>query len=122
MDTKQILIQAGNHVAEALAKVDSRLVGEPAEHHVAHCAQLCLAGGDKRGVRVAVNSAPPRAHPLDQAAAVDELDFAALRAADLVGGEGIVEGGVGMPEVVAVEGIEHGRGEGSVCHRGEAAG
>ena len=98
--------RGGRDAQETLGEVDGGLVGEAAEHHVAHLGGLLLRGLDQDGVGIAVDGAPPTTHALDQAAAVGQDELATLGAVDLVGGLGRDGGGVGMPEMVTVEGFK----------------
>ena len=67
-----VLEPVGGQRDQPVGQRDGGLVRQPAEHHVAHPAQLVPGGGVQRGVPVAVDRRPPRAHPVDELAAVGE--------------------------------------------------
>jgi hypothetical protein len=56
---------AGRQVDQQLGKLQRRLVGQPAEHHMAHPAQLMLGGLVELRDRIAVDGTPPRRHRVD---------------------------------------------------------
>ena len=105
---EHVLQPVGRELQQPSPQRDGRLVGEAAEHHVAHPPELA---GDRRvelGHGVAVDRAPPRRHR------VDDLTGGAVAVAqpqphpgcrlDQVG-VGRHEGrGVRVPEMVAIEG------------------
>ena len=92
--------QAG-HVHQAGGEADGGFMGEPAEHDVAHPADLLRGGGHEGGVSVAVDGGPPGAHGVDDAAAVGQPEVDAVGGGD--GQVGGVGGGVGVPHVGVVE-------------------
>ena len=67
---------------ELLGELDGGAVGEPAEHHVGHLAELGRDGGVEHRVPVAVDRRPPRRHPVDHLPTVGEVEPAAGGAAD----------------------------------------
>ena len=77
------------HLDEPLDEADRGLVGQPAEHHVAHRVQLRAGGGVELRDPVAVDRAPPARHAVDDLAAgavrVDQAQVDPLRALDEVG-------------------------------------
>ena len=79
-------------------------MSETAKHDVRHPVNLRLSGGVEHGVVVAMHGAPPGGHPFDEHLARFKGDGAAIGPLDLINGEGVGGGGVGVPEVVAVEG------------------
>ena len=86
-----------------VASSDRRLVGEPAEHHVAHPAGLVGQGGVEDRVAVAVDRGPPGGHAVDQLTAVGQPQPDALGALDQVGVGAPGHRPVGMPDVRPVE-------------------
>ena len=90
---------------ETPTELHGRLVGEPAEHHVAHPADLVADGGVELRYGVPVDRAPPRAHrvdDLDLAAVPTKPESHALGGDDLVHQRGGGRGGVRVPQVVPV--------------------
>ncbi len=59
-------------VDEQSPEASGGFVRQSAEHDMAHFAELPCGGGVEHGIAVAVNGGPPRAHPVDQSAAVGE--------------------------------------------------
>ena len=104
---------SGVQLHQAAAEVDGRPVGEPAEHHVAHRVGLAAYGVVEPRVPVAVDRAPPRRHRVDQRRAVGQPDPDALGVVDQLHAVGCGHRGVGMPEVLAVEGERSGGVRGS---------
>ncbi|MNM38091.1 hypothetical protein D3C81_488390 [compost metagenome] len=80
-----------------------RGMGQPAKHHVGHLAEL----GSRRCVQfrhlITVDAGPPGAHAIHQFTAVAEGEGHPLGAGHFIAGQGMVEGGVGVPDVVQVE-------------------
>ncbi len=54
------------HLHQPGGQPDRRLVGQAAEHHVAHLCRLGMQGGVQSGVRIAVDGGPPGGHSVDQ--------------------------------------------------------
>ena len=80
-----------------------RCMGQTAKHHVGHLAEL----GSRRCVQfrhlITVDAGPPGAHAIHQLAAVAEGEGHPLGAGHFIAGQGMGEGGVGVPDVVQVE-------------------
>jgi hypothetical protein len=93
----------GGHRHEPLGQPDRRLVGQPAEHHVRHPAELV---GDRRVedlVPVPVHGGPPRRHPVDEFPAVGEREPDPARRDDRQRRAGRGHRPVRVPDVRAVE-------------------
>ena len=88
---------------QQLREPHRRLVGEPAEHHMAHLRQLCGGRGVEARVVVAVQRRPPRRSAVHQPFAVGQLDAATFRPCHDVHRLGVGHGGVGVPNVAAVD-------------------
>ena len=64
---------------ERPGQVDRGRVREPAEHHVAHGAELVADRGVEDGMAVAVHGRPPRRHAVDELTPVGEAQATPLR-------------------------------------------
>jgi Histidine ammonia-lyase len=69
------LQRIGGHRHQATAKVNRRLMGDPAEHHVRHLVNLRFHCGIQTRVVVPVNGRPPGGHPVNQRFAAGEMQF-----------------------------------------------
>ncbi len=95
------------HLHQPGGQPDRRLVGQAAEHHMAHLCRLGMQGGVQSGVRIAVDGGPPGGHSVDQLGPA----FDWPRQAQACPGRGFDEerlmcGGhrpIGMPDVRLVE-------------------
>ncbi len=96
------LLVAG-HRGQPLGQQDRRLVGEPAEHHVGHPAELVGDRGVDLRHPVAVDGRPPRRHAVEDLTPVGQRQVDPVGALHHVGGHGGRDSGVGMPDVSAVE-------------------
>ena len=67
-----MLEPVGGEVDQPLREPDRGGVGEPAEHHVRHVAELAAYGLVQLGHGVAVDGRPPRRHAVDELGAVSE--------------------------------------------------
>ena len=63
---------AGRELDQPLGQRHGRSVGEPAQHHVRHRAELVPHGVVEHLVPVAVHGRPPRGHPVDELATVGQ--------------------------------------------------
>ncbi len=63
---ENVLKAVGGDLREPRAEADRWLVGEPAEHDMAHASQLCADRLIQGRVAVSVDGGPPRRHPIDQ--------------------------------------------------------
>lgn len=104
-------VQVGfDQVEQPADQPHRRRVGEPAEHDVAHPAQLGVRGGGEPGVAVAVRHRPPGAHRVDELPAVGQPQPGALGGDHGQRGRRGGQRPVGVPDVRGVEGGEIGRG------------
>ena len=85
------------------AELDRRGVGEAAKHHVGHLAELGGGGGVQLRHLIAVHASPPGAHAIHQFTAVAEGEGHPFGAGHFIAGQGVSEGGIGVPDVVQVE-------------------
>ena len=85
------------------AELDRRGMGQAAKHHVGHLAEL--GGGGRVQFRhlIAVNAGPPGAHAIHQLAPVRQGEGHPFGAGHFIAGQGMGEGGIGVPDVVQVE-------------------
>ena len=68
-----------------------------------HLAELGAGCGIELWHLVAVNAGPPGAHAIHQFTAVAEGEGHPLGAGHFIAGQGMGEGGIGVPDVVQVE-------------------
>ncbi|MNP57716.1 hypothetical protein D3C76_1525690 [compost metagenome] len=78
-------------------------MGQAAEHDVGHLAELGMHRCIQFRHLIAVHAGPPGAHAIHQLAAVAQGEGHAFGAGHLVAGQGLGEGGIGVPDVVQVE-------------------
>ena len=104
---EDVLEPVGGEVDEAPGEPDRRLVGQPAEHHVRHRAELAMGRVVELGHGIPVDRAPPRRHRVDDltrpAVAVTQPQPDAVRRLHEVRVLGSERGGVRVPHVGAVE-------------------
>ena len=85
------------------AQLDGGGMGQAAKHHVGHLAELSARRRIQLRHLIAVNTGPPGAHAIHQSTAIAQAEGHALGAGHLVAGQGMGEGGIGVPDVVQVE-------------------
>ena len=111
---KEDFIESGGQNGnQTFGQTCGRFMGEAAEHDVAHLLQLGLCGGVEAGVVVAVQGSPPGRHAVDELPAVGQFDDTAVCGANRINRQGIGHGGVGVPNVSAVDGEQL-----FGCHKG----
>jgi len=91
-------------VDEQSPEASGGFVRQSAEHDMAHLAELPCGGGVEHGIAVAVNGGPPRAHPVDQSAAVGERQDSPLRRVDDQRTSRRGKRSVRMPEDIGIDG------------------
>ena len=101
---KDFIQRGGQEGGQLFGQAGGGLVGEAAEHDMAHLRQLALGGGVEAGVVVAVQRRPPGRHAVYQFAAVGQRDDAAFGRADGVNRQRVGLGGVGVPDMLLVDG------------------
>ncbi|SKY86054.1 Uncharacterised protein [Mycobacteroides abscessus subsp. abscessus] len=95
-------------VDEQLREPRGGLVGQSAEHHVAHRLQLIARCGVEDRVAITVDGGPPRAHSVDDRTAVGECESHAVGVADDARLRRRRHGAVGMPDVCCVDAADVG--------------
>ena len=104
---EDVLEAVWGQLDEPAGEADGGFVGQATEHHVRHRAELAHGRRVELGHRVTVDCAPPRRHRVDDiawpAVAVTQPQPDAVRGLHEVRGLGRQGGGVGVPDVVAVE-------------------
>ncbi|MNZ29275.1 hypothetical protein D3C78_465200 [compost metagenome] len=85
------------------AQLHRRGMGQTAKHHVGHLAELGSGGGVQFRHLITVDAGPPGAHAIHQFTAVAEGEGHPLGAGHFIAGQGMGEGGIGVPDVVQVE-------------------
>ncbi len=85
------------------AQLHCRGMGQAAKHHVGHPAELGSGGGVELRHLIAMDAGPPGAHAVHQLAPVAEGEGHPFGAGHFIAGQGMGEGGIGVPDVVQVE-------------------
>ena len=85
---ENVIHLVGRPIQQALAQLYGRLMGEAAEHHMAHFAELVCGGTVQTRIIIAVSYAPPRRHSVDKPSAVGEYYLNALGPVYHIGGQG----------------------------------
>ena len=79
-------------------------MGQAAEHDMRHEVELVFEGGVESGVIVSMDHGPPGGHPVQQSGSVGEGDPDAFCAGHMLDGQGVIHGGIGVPELFVIDG------------------
>lgn len=100
---KNMLERLWRHAHQPLPQLHCRAMGEAAKHHMGHVLGLFLQGLIQDRMVIAVDGAPPGRHAVYQLAAIGQTDAHTLGRNHRVHRQRPGQGGVGVPEVVAVK-------------------